>query len=155
MKNRSTKELGFRTWFYLRQGWSVYFAFVFAAVNTLTVTYYLAIQKAPFLQQFFPSFIYYVIVVVGLGIPILVTIGYIHMKRSSVFKAEVDVGMESNPHMKRILFNTEEILQHQLFLSNLLLKFSKNEKLGEQEIAEIEKIHTNLENYLKLKTMKK
>jgi hypothetical protein len=39
----------FRAWFYFRNGWSMYFAFIFAAINTLTVTYYLAIDEIPFL----------------------------------------------------------------------------------------------------------
>ena len=44
------KNLGFRGWFYFRTGWSTYFAFIFAAINTLTVTYYLAIEQAPILR---------------------------------------------------------------------------------------------------------
>ena len=43
----------FRAWFYFRNGWSLYFAFIFAAINTLVVTYYLAIDKIPFLLDFF------------------------------------------------------------------------------------------------------
>lgn len=155
MRYKIKKELGFRVWFYFRQGWSVYFAFVFAALNTLVVTYYLAIEKAPFLQQIFPTFLSYVIIVVSCGIPILVIIGYIHMKKSAVFKAEVDIGIESNPHMKRLLLNTEEILQHQLFLTNILIKSSANEKLDENDLIEIKKIRSNLQSYMEHKTIKK
>ena len=39
------KNIGFRFWFYFRSGWSTYFAFLLAALNTLTVTYYLAIEN--------------------------------------------------------------------------------------------------------------
>lgn len=155
MGRKISKELGFRVWFYFRQGWSVYFAFVFAAINTLVTTYYLAIQKAPVLQQIFPSFILYVIFVSGLGIPILVTIGYIHMKKSAVFKTEADIGFEANPHMKRLLLNTEEILQHQLFLTSILIKSSNNEKLNEHDIEEIKKIQSELQDYLTKKSFKK
>lgn len=155
MKYKIKKELGFRVWFYFRQGWSVYFAFVFAALNTLVVTYYLAIEKAPFLQQIFPTFLSYVIIVVSCGIPILVIIGYVHMKKSAVFKAEVDIGIESNPHMKRLLLNTEEILQHQLFLTNILIKSSGNEKLDENDLIEIKKIRSDLQSYMEHKTIKK
>lgn len=155
MRYKIKKELGFRVWFYFRQGWSVYFAFVFAALNTLVVTYYLAIEKAPFLQQIFPTFLSYVIIVVSCGIPILVIIGYIHMKKSAVFKAEVDIGIESNPHMKRLLLNTEEILQHQLFLTNILIKSSGNEKFDENDLIEIKKIRNDLQNYMEHKTIKK
>ena len=51
------RNLAFRAWFYFRNGWSTYFAFIFAAINTLTVTYFLAIERAPSLQAIFPSFL--------------------------------------------------------------------------------------------------
>ena len=97
----------FRAWFYFRQGWSTYFAFIFAAINTLTVTYYLAIDEYPILNAIFPTFLIYVLTLVGVGIPILVLIGYVHFKRSNAFKAEADINIEANPHMRRILSNTE------------------------------------------------
>ena len=65
------KNPGFRAWFYFRQGWSTYFAFIFAAINTLTVTYYLAIENYPFLKTIFPSFEQYILIVVLVGIPLL------------------------------------------------------------------------------------
>ena len=68
MKN----SLGFRSWFYFRMGWSTYFAFVMGAVNTLTVTYYLAIERVPALLDIFPTFIHYTIILVSIGIPILI-----------------------------------------------------------------------------------
>ena len=43
-------------------GWSTYFAFIFAAVNTLTVTYFLAIERYPFLTTIFPSFLQYIVI---------------------------------------------------------------------------------------------
>ncbi|SVE64402.1 uncharacterized protein METZ01_LOCUS517256, partial [marine metagenome] len=42
-----TKNTGFRGWYYFRIGYSSYFAFIFAAINTLTVTYFLAIENYP------------------------------------------------------------------------------------------------------------
>ena len=48
------RNIGFRGWYYFRQGWSVYFAFIFAAINTLTVTYFLAIENYPVLKEVFP-----------------------------------------------------------------------------------------------------
>ena len=92
------KNPGFRAWFYFRQGWSTYFAFIFAAINTLTVTYFLAIENYPFLQGFFPSFLHYVVITSCIGIPLLVLIGYAHFKRTPSFRAEADVYIESNPY---------------------------------------------------------
>ena len=62
-----SRSIGFRGWFYFRQGWSVYFAFIFAAVNTLTVTYFLAIENYPILKEVFPSFSHYIEIVVAIG----------------------------------------------------------------------------------------
>ena len=105
------KSRGFRTWFYFRTGWSMYFAFVLSAVNTLTVTYYLAIEQIPVLKEAFPSFLHYIIIFVVAGVPILVSVGYAHFKRTAARKAEVDISVETNPYMVRILVNTEFVLK--------------------------------------------
>ena len=69
------KNTGFRSWYYFRMGWSTYFAFVFAAVNTLTVTYFLAIENYPILKEVFPTFAIYIIIIAGIGIPLLTFVG--------------------------------------------------------------------------------
>ena len=50
----------FRAWYYFRTGWATYFTFIMASVNTLVVTYYLAIEKIPSLKIIFPTFTNYV-----------------------------------------------------------------------------------------------
>jgi len=142
------QNLGFRAWFYFRQGWSVYFAFLFAALNTLTVTYYLAIEKVPELQVIFPSFIQYVIIIISIGIPSLVIIGYFHYKRTNAYKSEADVGVEANPHNRRMLINSETMLGLTLELLNLMTKISNNEKLTEVEKKSMSKLQCDLENYM-------
>ena len=85
------KTLPFRLWLYFRQGWTTYFAFVFAAINTLTVTYFLAIENYPFLSQVFPSFILYILTVASIGLPLLVVVGYVHFKKSPAYRSEADI----------------------------------------------------------------
>ena len=131
------KNTGFRSWYYFRMGWSTYFAFIFAAINTLTVTYYLAIEKVPELEILFPNFIQYVVIISGIGVPVLVAIGYIHYKRSKAFKSEVDIIVETNPYQRRTIVNTELLLEINLKLMEFLVKLSKNEKINEQEIKEL------------------
>ena len=116
------KNPGFRAWFYFRQGWSTYFAFVFAAINTLTVTYYLAIENYPFLKSIFPSFEQYIIIVVIVGIPLLIGIGYAHYKKTPSYRAEADVWIESNPYQARVLVNTQFSLALNMKLTDVLLK---------------------------------
>ncbi len=141
-------NLGFRGWFYFRQGWSVYFAFIFAAVNTLTVTYFLAIDNYPFLKDVFPSFIHYIAVIVLIGIPLLVLVGYAHYKRTASFKAEADIHIEANPHMRRILTNTEIMLSMSLQLSELSMKLMNNEKLTSDEMNNLKQLQIEFQKQI-------
>ena len=141
-------DLGFRGWFYFRQGWSVYFAFIFAAVNTLTVTYFLAIDNYPFLKDIFPSFIHYVAILVLIGIPLLVLIGYAHYKRTPSYKAEADIHIEANPHMRRILINTEFMLSMSLQLSELSMRLMNNEKLTSDEMDRLKHLQKEFQKQI-------
>ena len=142
------KNLAFRAWFYFRQGWSTYFAFIFAAINTLVVTYFLAIEKYPYLKSIFPSFVDYFVIVISLGIPLLIIIGYVHFKKSSAYKAEVDIYIETNPHMRRILINTELLLSSYSQLTDILIKLSENEKLTDSQIEEISKLQKEFTEHI-------
>ena len=143
----------FRSWFYFRTGWSVYFAFVFAAINTLVVTYYLAIENIPLLGEIFPTFTHYVITTISVGIPIVVAAGYIHFKRSAGFKSEVDIAIETNPHARRILLNTEAIITSYLFSNELVMKMLKDEKLTDEEIKKLTKLQEKIREHSKHKTL--
>ena len=144
-----SRSIGFRGWFYFRQGWSVYFAFIFAAVNTLTVTYFLAIENYPILKEVFPSFSHYIVIVVAIGIPCLVLIGYAHYKRTASFKAEADIMIETNPHWRRILQNTEVLHPSYVALLELVVKLSKNEKLSEDDMNQISNLKSKLDEHIK------
>ena len=149
------KNPGFRAWFYFRTGYTMYFAFIIAAINTLTVTYYLAVEKVPILVEVFPTFLHYVVIFVAIGIPILVATGYSHFKRTSARKAEVDISVETNPYMIRILVNSEYILKLNLKLSNLLLKSQTGQKLSEKETSELLDIQNELDSFLKSRNVSK
>jgi len=136
------KNPGFRAWFYFRQGWSTYFAFIFAAINTLTVTYYLAIDNYPFLKSVFPSFEQYILIVVIIGIPLLVGVGYAHYKKTPSFRAEADVFVESNPYQARLLVNTQLSLELNMKLTDMLLRLSSKKEISEAEIEEIRKLQS-------------
>lgn len=141
-------NLGFRGWYYFRQGWSVYFAFIFAAINTLTVTYFLAIENYPVLKEVFPSFIHYIVIVVLVGIPLLVLIGYAHYKRTASFKAEADIHIEVNPHMRRMLINTEFMLSMSLQLSELSMRLMNNEKLTSDEMDRLKHLQKEFQKQI-------
>jgi len=145
------KNLGFRSWFYFRTGWSIYFAFIFAAINTLTVTFYLAVENYPILKEFFPSFTTYVIFFVIIGIPLLISVGWIHYRRSAGYGAEAEVSAESNPIFFRSPPGWHIQVMFPLFLklSEFLVKYSKDEKFSKEEITEIAELQKKFKHYLK------
>jgi hypothetical protein len=148
------KHPGFRAWFYFRNGWSLYFAFIFAAVNTLTVTYYLAIERIPTLLVIFPSFIHYVVIVSVVAIPLLVFIGYAHYKRTAAFRSEADISMETNPYQRRMVVNTESILRLNLKLIDIILQSSLTEKSSKEDLENITEIKNEISELLRDRTFK-
>ena len=145
---------GFRSWYYFRMGWGTYFAFIFAAINTLVVTYYLAIERVPALLTIFPNFLYYVLIISSIGVPLLIIVGYIHYKRTLAFKSEIDIVVESNPYQRRNIVNITLILESIIKTNQLLLKLSKNEKLSETEIGEINSKIAEISKFVNSRTFK-
>ena len=148
-----SKYPGFRAWFYFRQGWSVYFAFIFAAINMLTVTYFLAIENYPTLKEVFPSFEQYVLIAVVIGVPLLTLVGYAHYKKTPSYRAEADVWMESNPWQARILINSQFSLSLNLKMINLITKLSNNEKISQVELDELKELQKKFEGHIDKRTI--
>ena len=140
-------SIPFRGWYYFRMGWSTYFAFILAAINTLTVTYFLAIDNYPSLKLIFPSFEIYILIIVSIGIPLLIAIGYAHFKRTQAFKSEIDVMIESNPYQRRNTVNNEINLRVNLQLMKLLTKLVNDEKLDTSESENLKKLIKTYEEF--------
>lgn len=141
------KGIGFRSWYYFRMGWSTYFAFVFAAVNMLTVTYFLAIENYPSLKSIFPSFEIYILVAISTGIPLLTLIGYAHFKRTQARRAEVDIMMETQPYVLRSLVNSEILISTNLKILSILKSISE-EKLSATQKEELSKLEKQLLDFV-------
>jgi hypothetical protein len=148
------KHRGFRAWYYFRNGWSLYFAFIFAAINTLTVTYYLAIEKIPSLQIIFPSFLHYIVIVATIGIPFLVFIGYAHYKKTAAYRSEVDISIEVNPYQRRLVVNTEAIIRLNLNLLDTISKYSINEKISKEDLENITKLKNEISELIESRTFR-
>ena len=146
------KNIGYRAWFYFRMGWSTYFAFILAAINTLTVTYFLAIENYPELMAVFPSFEIYIVIITSVGIPTLIFVGYSHYKKTNVFKSEVDILVESNPILRRTTVNADMNLRFSIKLFDLLLKLSKN-KVSEDELNDAKKTQNEIINLIKNRSL--
>ena len=145
---------GFRAWFYFRNGWSLYFAFIFAAINTLTVTFYLAIEKYPDLNWLFPSFLHYILIVCVIGVPFLIFVGYVHYKRTAARKAEVDISYETDAYKARTLVNTEIAITLNMQLLDIITKISKKQELSAEGYQELEKLREKLAKFTSDRTLK-
>ena len=143
---------GFRGWFYFRMGWSTYFAFILAAINTLTVTYFLAVDNYPALNIIFPSFEIYVLIIISIGVPLLIFVGYSHYKRTKAFRSEMDILVESNPFLRRTTVNTDIILRFNINLVNLVLKLSKD-TISEDELNDMKKTQKEITDLIKNRTL--
>jgi len=146
------RNIGYRAWFYFRMGWTTYFAFILAAINTLTVTYFLAIENYPELMAVFPSFEIYIVIITSVGIPTLIFVGYSHYKKTNVFKSEVDILVESNPILRRTTVNADMNLRFSIKLFDLLLKLSKN-KVSEDELNDAKKTQNEIINLIKNRSL--
>ena len=142
----SVRYKGFRGWYYLRTGWTTYFAFIFASVNTLVVTYYLAIENIPFLEVIFPNFYNYVLILSVIGIPVLIITGFVHFQKSHAYGSEAEITAEQNPYFYKAAPGWLRSVQWPLFLkfSEVLVKLSNNEKLTEKELQEIAELQKKI-----------
>ena len=146
------RNLGFRSWYYFRTGWATYFAFILAAINTLTVTYFLAVDNYPALKIIFPSFEIYVLILISIGVPLLIFIGYCHYKKTKAFRSEMDILVESNPFLRRTTVNTDIILRFNVNLINLVLKLSKD-TISEDELNDMKKIQKEVTDLIKNRSL--
>ena len=145
-------KIGFRFWYYFRTGWQTYFAFIFAAINTLTVTYFLAVENYPVLKEVFPTFIHYIVILLLVVVPILIFIGYAHFKRTSAYSSEADVVIESNPYYYKLPpggWNMTVMFPLFVQLSKMMIKWSNNEKFSKEEQDDLIDIQKKLSSLIK------
>ena len=143
----STNSLPFKLLYYFRGGWGMYFAFIFAAINTLTVTYFLAIENYPALKAVFPSFEIFLLTMLAIGVPLLTMIGYTHYKRSPAYSSEAGIMLSANPYTRRALINSELNVELNIKISEILVKISNKEDT-KKEMLELKTIHDKINEFV-------
>ena len=73
---------------------------------------------------------------------------YVHFKKSKSYRAEQDILIETSPHIRRILQNTEIFLPSYLKLTELMVKLSENKKLTDKELEEVSKLQNQLNKHI-------
>lgn len=144
------KKTGFRAWFYLRMGYSIYWAFLFMGINTLTVTYYLVIDSAPFLKQIFPTFTHYIVILIIIGVPLLIFTGYFHFKKIPGYKSEAEVTIESNPYQFKLPpgWWLHVIMPYFRIQSDLLMNLSENKAPNKEDIKKMQELQSKMDHLL-------
>jgi len=56
--------------------------------------------------------------------------------------------VETNPHVRRMLQNTEVLLLSYLKLTELMVKLSENKKLTDKELEEVSKLQKQLNKHI-------
>ena len=128
-------------------GWGTYFAFILSAINTMVVTYYLAIKDLPALKVIFPTFLSYLGIVSMIGVPLLIVIGYVHYKKIAAFSSEVAVIYESNPYTYKLNpgFNVEVVFPLYVMITQMMVRWSKNEKPSEEDLKQLYDLQKKIE----------
>lgn len=124
------RRLLFRSWYYLRIGYSTYLTFLLGFATTVVTVYYLAINNIPFLKLIFTSFIVFSICAAAVGVPLSILAGYVHFKRSRAYSAEIDIAVETNPYYFKITPGKEREIQVPLAIANIDLSLAMARKLG-------------------------
>jgi len=143
------RELAPRSWYYFRIGYNTYLVFLIGYGSTLVTVYYLAIKNIPELQSIFQRFSLFAVLATFVGVPVSVLIGWIHTKRSGLWKAEIDIGVEANPYYYRLPpgYNKEAIFPTYLEILRLVKRLSERANvLTAEDKTEID----NLEKKLKI-----
>ena len=148
----SLEELAFRAWFYFRNGYSTYLSFPIGFFTFISTTYYLAVQNVPFLKDVFPRFYMYIVVAVVLIFPLGVLIGWLHMKRTLAYPAQMAISVESNPYNYKITPGIGSEISwpmYHLLLETIKKISEKEDILSAEEKKEFEELIIKIERLRK------
>jgi hypothetical protein len=67
--------------------------------------------------------------------------------------AEQDIFIETSPHFRRILQNTEILLPSYIKLTEVIVKLSENNKLTDEELKEVSKLQKQLNEHIDKRTI--
>ncbi len=127
----------FRAWFYFRQGYATYFAFLIGFLSNIIVIYSLSIKPAidspgivgDILGTAFPHLTNFIVIAVLASTPVCIYLGLLHMKRTGAFSADASVSTESNPYVYRVIPGKEQ----EVFLPLWILTSQWLAKIMEQQ----------------------
>lgn len=150
------EELVFRSWYYFRNGYSMYLSFPVTFFTFVSTTYYLAVKNMPFLQEVFTHFYVFVVVAMILLFPLGVFIGWLHMKKTLAYPTQMAINVESNPYNYKIMPGKESEITWPMW--HLILRIiermsTKENILSTEERKEFEDLKVKIERLKKGKVI--
>ena len=103
------------------------------------------------MKEIFPSFTYYAIFMIVIGVPILILSGYIHFKKSGAYRSEANIAAESNPYYYKLPpgYTIDVLFPLYLKMSQMMIKIVSKETASKEEIEELVKLQNKLEFLIK------
>jgi len=100
----------FRAWFYFRQGYNLYLAFIIGFASNLVVLFRLGISDNKYLAPLFlHSLAFFTLIGLLVAIPVGIFAGLYHMKRTGAFAADASVQTEANPYVYKVIGKEREV----------------------------------------------
>lgn len=144
------KQKSFRGFYYFRTGYVTYFTMIVGLINVLSSTYFLAIKKIPWMINLFPTFSNYVLFCIIVGIPLVIVVGWLHLKKVGTYAAEADISNEASPYNYKLVpgILTEVYGPAYLVILRINIKKAKGEKLTLEEISKIQSLEKQLQKLI-------
>jgi hypothetical protein len=101
-------KLLFRAWFYFRQGYNLYLAFLIGFASNIVVLFRLGVEPNPPLHSIFPTLGLFTAVGLLVAIPVGILTGLYHMKRTGAYAADASVATEANPYVYKVVPGKEK-----------------------------------------------
>jgi hypothetical protein len=134
----------FRAWFYFRQGYNLYLAFLIGFASNLVVLFRLGVSDNKYLSAIFPSLTVFTIVGLLVAVPIGILAGLYHMKRTGAYAADASVATEANPYIYKLVPGKEK----EVFLPLWILTVRGLAKMLDQQKTMTSKEREEMEDLL-------
>ena len=124
-------KLIYRSWFYFRTGYNTYIAFFIGFSSNIIVIYKLGISENRYLNTIplLNSLGLFAILALLVLVPLAISAGLYHMKRTGAYAADASVSTESNPYIYKVLPGKEQ----EVFLPLWMMTVRGLARLLEQE----------------------
>jgi hypothetical protein len=101
-------KLLYRSWFYFRTGYNTYVAFFIGFASNIIVIYKLGISENKYLNTYFGSLTLFAILALVVLVPVGISAGLYHMKRTGAYAADASVSIEANPYVYKVVPGKEQ-----------------------------------------------